>query len=71
MRQCNWVQAEVSEASLGNPGIPPSSLMSFLRVKPAISGEDFSKCSLFDKRTHPVSAWGIMDRQISEVTDVQ
>ena len=33
------MQAEVSEASLGNPGIPPSSLMSFLRVKPAISGE--------------------------------
>ena len=33
------MQAEVSEASLGTPGIPPSSLTSFLRVKPAISGE--------------------------------
>ena len=33
------MQAEVSEASSGNPGIPPSSLMSFLRVKHAISGE--------------------------------
>ena len=33
------MQAEISEASSGNPGIPPSSLMSFLRVKRAISGE--------------------------------
>ena len=32
------MQAEVSEASLGNPGIPPSSLTSFLRAKPQISG---------------------------------
>lgn len=32
------LQAEVSEASSHNPGIPPSSLMSFLRVKPSISG---------------------------------
>lgn len=32
------VQAEVSEASSHNPGLPPSSLMSFLRVKPGISG---------------------------------
>lgn len=31
-------QAEVSEASGRNPGIPPSSLMSFLRVKPSIAG---------------------------------
>ncbi|CAL5224917.1 g7683 [Coccomyxa viridis] len=39
-------KAEVSEASLGTPGIPPSSLTSFLRVKPAISGlvlTDFNK----------------------------
>jgi nicastrin len=38
------VQVEVREASLRNPGIPPSSLMSFLRVKPRIAGavlEDF------------------------------
>ncbi len=31
-------QAEISEASGHNPGIPPSSLMSFLRVKPGIAG---------------------------------
>ena len=39
MNQHCVMQAEVSEASSGNPGIPPSSLMSFLRVKRAISGE--------------------------------
>ena len=35
-----WIilQAEVSEASSGNPGIPPSSLTSFLRAKPRLSG---------------------------------
>ena len=32
------MQAEVSKASLGNPGIPPSSLTSFLKAKPEISG---------------------------------
>lgn len=31
-------QAGISEASGHNPGIPPSSLMSFLRVKPGIAG---------------------------------
>ncbi|CAL8470795.1 g10337 [Coccomyxa elongata] len=31
-------KAEISEASGHNPGIPPSSLMSFLRVKPGIAG---------------------------------
>jgi hypothetical protein len=31
-------QVSVAEASASNPGIPPSSLMSFLRVKPSIQG---------------------------------
>ena len=32
------VQVEVKEASRGNPGIPPSSLMAFLKARPAIAG---------------------------------
>ena len=32
------LQASVSPASSSNPGVPPSSLMSFLRVKPAVQG---------------------------------
>jgi len=28
----------VEEASAGNPGIPPSSLMAFLRARPAVAG---------------------------------
>lgn len=31
-------QAAVSPASSSNPGVPPSSLMSFLRVKPSVQG---------------------------------
>lgn len=31
-------QAEVHSASSANPGIPPSSLMAFLHVKPALAG---------------------------------
>jgi hypothetical protein len=32
------LQVDVLPASESNPGIPPSSLMSFLRVKPSIQG---------------------------------
>ncbi|GBF91523.1 nicastrin [Raphidocelis subcapitata] len=32
------LKASVSPASADNPGIPPSSLMSFLRVKPSVAG---------------------------------
>lgn len=35
---CLSAQVAVTEASASNPGIPPSSLMSFLRVKPSIQG---------------------------------
>lgn len=33
-----YIQAEVSPADATNPGIPPASLSSFLRVKPSIQG---------------------------------
>lgn len=36
-------QVNVKEASALNPGIPPSSLMSFLRLKPSIAGAVISE----------------------------
>lgn len=35
---CVALQVEVTAADSSNPGIPPSSLMSFLRVKPSVQG---------------------------------
>lgn len=32
------MQVELREASLQNPGVPPASLMSFLRAKPSVAG---------------------------------
>jgi hypothetical protein len=37
-RAAGRAQARVEEASAGNPGIPPSSLMAFLRARPAVAG---------------------------------
>lgn len=51
---CVSAQVAVTEASASNPGIPPSSLMSFLRVKPSIQGVVLAE---FDKAfTNPFYA---------------